>query len=233
MWLWYILRVVRHEVGWGPYLCRSQVMLMTTRKFISALVAFYKMDGRNSRYIGEVLERYRGEDAEISREVHLMNWLRIGYVSTLSRGKFWRINPKILMDDKSWKTWKSNKKIVMDEELVQNIVMDEEFVKNFVVDAKIDPKVVMDLSILKVGGCNSLQPGNRKLLQEPNDENEPGLLIGIPTRDSFLMIHYLERHFVSSDQHMKKLMSLREGLHVMMQCCMRQHDACLHPTSWK
>ena len=30
---------------------------------------------------------------------------------------------------------------------------------------------------------------------------------------------------MSSDQHMEKLMSLREGLHVMMQCCMRQHFA--------
>ena len=30
---------------------------------------------------------------------------------------------------------------------------------------------------------------------------------------------------MSSDQHMKKLMSLREGLHVMLQCYMRQHFA--------
>ena len=30
---------------------------------ISALDVFYEMDGRNSRYIGEVLEWYRGEDA--------------------------------------------------------------------------------------------------------------------------------------------------------------------------
>ena len=45
---------------------------------ISALDAFYEMDGRKSRYIGEVLEWYRGEDAgEISREVNKMNWLRI------------------------------------------------------------------------------------------------------------------------------------------------------------
>ena len=29
----------------------------------------------------------------------------------------------------------------------------------------------------------------------------------------------------SSDQHMKTLMSLREGLHVMMQCYLRQHNA--------
>ena len=57
------------------------------------------------------------------------------------------------------------------------------------------------------------------------DENEPWLLIGIPSRDPFLVTQYLERHSVSSDQHVKKLMSLREGLHVMMQCCMRQHFA--------
>ena len=30
---------------------------------ISAFDAFYETDGRNSRYIGEVLELYRGEDA--------------------------------------------------------------------------------------------------------------------------------------------------------------------------
>ena len=30
---------------------------------ISALDAFYEMDGRKSRYIGEVLDWYRGEDA--------------------------------------------------------------------------------------------------------------------------------------------------------------------------
>ena len=60
--------------------------------------------------------------------------------------------------------------------------------KIFVTDAKFDPKVVIDLSIFKIGGWNSLQS-------------------------------------VRSDQHMKKLMSLREGLHVMMQCWMRQHFA--------
>ena len=36
---------------------------------------------------------------------------------------------------------------------------------------------------------------------------------------------YLERDSASSDQHMKKLMSLREGLYVMMQCYLRQHNA--------
>ena len=64
---------------------------------------------------------------------------------------------------------------------------------------------------------------NQKKLEEVVDENEPWLLIGIPSRDPFLVTWYLERHSVSSDQHMKKLMSLREGLHVMMQCHMRQH----------
>ena len=42
-------------------------------------------------------------------------------------------DPKILMDDKSWKTWKSNQNVVMDEELVQKIVMNGKIVKNFVV----------------------------------------------------------------------------------------------------
>ena len=45
-----------------------------------------------------------------------------------------KINPKILMDEKSWKTWKSNQKIVMSEELVQNIVMNEDLVQKGVVD---------------------------------------------------------------------------------------------------
>ena len=54
---------------------------------ISALDPFHEKVARKSRYIGEVLERYRREDA----------------------GDL----PKILMDEKSWKTWKCNQKIVM------------------------------------------------------------------------------------------------------------------------
>ena len=69
----------------------------------------------------------------ISREVK-KNWLRNGHVSTLPGGKFGKINSKILMDEKSWKTWKRNQKSVMDEEMVQSVVMDEESVKNFVMD---------------------------------------------------------------------------------------------------
>ena len=49
------------------------------------------------------------------------------------------------------------------------------------------------------------------------DENERWLLIGIPNRGPFFVTRYLERHSASSDLHMKKMMSLREGHHVMMQ----------------
>ena len=51
------------------------------------------------------------------------------------------------------------------------------------------------------------------------------MLIGIPSRDPFCLTQYLERHPVSSDQHVKKLVSRSEGLHVQMQCYMRQHFA--------
>ena len=70
--------------------------------------------------------------------------------------------------------------------------MNEEFVKNSARNAQIDPKVVMDLSIFKIGGWNSLQPSNQKLLEEFIDENEPWLLIGIPNRDPFLVTQYLD-----------------------------------------
>ena len=63
-----------------------------------------------------------------------------------------------------------------------------------------------------------MQPSNQNLLEEFFDKNEPWLLIGIPSRDPFLVTE-------SSDQHMKKLMPLRQGFHVMMQCYMRQHLA--------
>ena len=58
-----------------------------------------------------------------------------------------------------------------------------------------------------------------------------------------VMMQYLEKRFVSSDQHVKEWerMPLREGLHERMQCDMRQHFAerCWlheHPrrhSSWK
>ena len=39
---------------------------------ITALDAFYGKDGRRSRYIGEVLERYRGEDAGDLKRLELV-----------------------------------------------------------------------------------------------------------------------------------------------------------------
>ena len=63
--------------------------------------------------------------------------------------------------------------------------------KNFVMNAKIDPKIVMDLSIFIIGGWNSLQPSNQKMLEQFIDENEPWLLIGIPSRGSSLVTQYL------------------------------------------
>ena len=53
-------------------------------------------------------------------------------MSQLSQVKIWKINPKILLDDKSWKTWKSKQRSVTDEELVQNVVMNEESVQKSV-----------------------------------------------------------------------------------------------------
>ena len=54
------------------------------------------------------------------------------------------------------KNWKSDQKIAMDEELVQNSVINEHFVKNSVMNAQIDPKIVMGLSILKIGCWKNL-----------------------------------------------------------------------------
>ena len=89
--------------------------------------------------------------------------------------------------------------------------MNEKFVQIILTNAKIDPKVVMYLSIFKIGGWNILQLRNRNLFEEFLDENEPWLLDwNSKERDPFSVTQYLERHFASSHQHMKKLMSLRD-----------------------
>ena len=77
--------------------------------------------------------------------------------------------------------------------------MDETFVKNFVMDAKLDPKVVMDLSIFKIGEWNILQPSNRISLEEFIDGNELWLMTGIPSTDLFLRIQCMEQNFVRTD----------------------------------
>ena len=121
--------------------------------------AFYGKDGRRSRYIGEVLERHRGEDAgDLKRIALLEKWTCLNVLEK----EIFQSDPKILTEQKSWRTWKSNQNIVMDEELVQNVVMDGQFVKNFVMCAKIDPEVEMSLSIFKIGGRKIMQLSNRK-----------------------------------------------------------------------
>ena len=123
------------------------------------------------------------------------------------------------LEEKFWK----KRKVGKSGKSNLNIVMNEHILKNIVTNANLDPKVAMDPSMFKNGGWHHLQPSNRNLLEELVDENEPWLLFGIPNRDALFVTQYLERHSASSDQHMKKLMSLREG--VMTQCYMRQHFA--------
>ena len=60
--LWNILRVVRHKNRPGSVLVQKSGDVDDDVQF-SALDAFYEMDGRKSRHIGEVLEWYGGEDA--------------------------------------------------------------------------------------------------------------------------------------------------------------------------
>ena len=38
--------------------------------------------------------------------------------------------------------------------------------RKVVMDDNIDPKIVMDLSTFKIGGCNCSQPSNQNLLEE-------------------------------------------------------------------
>ena len=96
---------------------------------ITALDAFFGKDRRRSRYIGEVLERYRGEDAGDLKRIELV----VDMSQCSQEGR----------EEKSCRTWKSNQNIVMDEELVQNIVMDEEWLQNVVMEEKIVKNFVM------------------------------------------------------------------------------------------
>ena len=109
---------------------------------ISALDAFHEMDGRNSRYIGEVSDWYRGEDAGDLKRGELNELVENLTCLNALEWKHWKSNQKVVTDQKSRKTWKSNQNSVMNGELVQNGVMNQKFVENFVMNAKIDPKVV-------------------------------------------------------------------------------------------
>ena len=173
--------------GTQEYLCRRQVMMMTTYKFLRWM--------HSTRWMGE---------RDVTSETC---WNGIEEKMHALEGKVWKSDQKVVRDDKI------TLKIVMDEELVQNDAMDEElvrngvmdgiFVKNFVMDVKIDPKVVMDLSKFKVGGWNSLQPINLNLLDKFIDENKRCLLIGIPSRDPFFVTQYFERLFVCENPNVK------------------------------
>ena len=83
---------------------------------ISALDAVYEMDGRESRYIKEVLDWYRHEDVGDLRRSELNELVESMACLDAHEGK----------SEKSWKSENSN----------QNIVMNEEFVKNSVMNAK-------------------------------------------------------------------------------------------------
>ena len=107
-------------------MCRSQVMYFCVGS---------EMDGRKSRYIRQVLDWYRGEDAaDLKRSEVNALVENITCLNALA-GDMWKfnlkivtdeiinpkivtdekINPKIVTDEKSWKTWKSNQKIAMNE----------------------------------------------------------------------------------------------------------------------
>ena len=90
---------------------------------ISALDAFYGTDGRKLRYIGEVLDWYRREDAGDLKRSELNELVENLTCLNAFKGKIWKSNQKVVTDEKSWKTWKSNLNSVTNEELVQNGVM--------------------------------------------------------------------------------------------------------------
>ena len=62
--------MVRHKSRPGPVLVQKSGHVDDDVQ-ISALDAFYEMDGRKSRYIGEVLEWYGGEDARDLKRTEL------------------------------------------------------------------------------------------------------------------------------------------------------------------
>ena len=102
----------------------------------------------------------------------------------------------LALNDLKEKSEKSNQNIVMYEEFVKNTVMNEKFVKYVVMHAGIEWKVVMDLSMFKIGGWNTLQDSNPNLLDELTSGNRPWLLLGIQNKDPFFVTRFSERHSV-------------------------------------
>ena len=119
---WNIRRVVKHEVGWSPYLCRSQVMFVTTYKFLRCIHSTRWMDER----VVTSEKWYRGEDAGDLKRSELHELVENLTCLNALDWKIWKSDQKVVMDEKI------NPKIVMNEDSVQNDVMDGKFVKNFV-----------------------------------------------------------------------------------------------------
>ena len=68
---------------------------------ISALDAFYEMDGRKSRYIGDVLDWYRGEGAGDLKRSELHEFLENLTCLNALEVKIWRSNQKVVTDEKN------------------------------------------------------------------------------------------------------------------------------------
>ena len=74
-----------------------------------------------------MLEWYRGEDAGDLKRSELNDLVEKLTCLNALEGEIWKsdqkvvtdekINPKILMDEKSWKTWKCNQKFVMNAKI--------------------------------------------------------------------------------------------------------------------
>ena len=96
--VWNVLRVVRHKIA-GVRLC-AEVGHVDDDVQISALDAFYEMDGRKSRYIGEVLDWYRREDARDLKRSELNELVQNKTCLNALAGESWKSNPKIVTDEK-------------------------------------------------------------------------------------------------------------------------------------
>ena len=121
---------------------------------LSALDAFYEKGGRKSRYIGEVLEWYRGEDAGDLKRSESNEWVENMTCLNVSERKIWKGDQNVVMDEKSWKIWKNNQNNVMNEELVQNSVMNEELVQNGVMNEELVQNGVMNEELVQNGVMN-------------------------------------------------------------------------------
>ena len=129
-----------------------------------------------------------------------------------------------LKNEKSWKSEESNQNMVVNAKLVKNSVMDGKIRE----ELRWLPKLIQRLwwihPYTKLVDGTVCNPLIKILLEEFIDETEPWLLIGILNRDPSLRSQHLERHSVVSYQHMKKLMSPRAGILLIVIGCMNIQD---------